>query len=140
MHILVRKRLKVLTATLILLLFTGSPLQMALVALFTEMQYRMQNVGIGILTRESVRQALKNGITAEQIINFLKVHAHPQLIKTPNIIAPTVVDQIKLWEIERDRFLFKEGVLYSQFLSQNDFQLLKKYAEVRIAQIITSAK
>lgn len=103
---------------------------MALVALFTEMQYRMQNVGIGILTRDSVRQALKNGITAEQIINFLKTHAHPQMLKNPHIIPITVIDQIKLWEIERDRFLFKEGVLYSQFLSQNDFDLLKKYADV----------
>lgn len=45
-------------------------------------------------------------------------------------IPPTVTDQIKLWEIERDRFTFKDGVLYSQFLSQNDFELLRNYASV----------
>ncbi|XP_015790063.1 general transcription factor IIH subunit 4 [Tetranychus urticae] len=104
--------------------YTNSSLQMALVALFTEMQYRLPNVGLGLLNRDSVRQALKNGITAEQIINFLRAHAHPKMKKIP----PTVVDQIRLWEIERDRFIFKEGFLYSQFLSQGDFSLLRNYA------------
>lgn len=47
-------------------------------------------------------------------------------------IPPTVIDQIKLWEIERDRFTFKDGVLYSQFLSQNDFELLRNYANVSL--------
>ena len=33
-------------------------------------------------------------------------------------IPPTITDQIRLWEQERDRFTFTEGVLYNQFLSQ----------------------
>lgn len=33
-------------------------------------------------------------------------------------LPPTVVDQIKLWELERNRLTYTEGVLYSQFLSQ----------------------
>lgn len=33
-------------------------------------------------------------------------------------LPPTVVDQIKLWELERNRLIYTEGVLYSQFLSQ----------------------
>ncbi|XP_053201118.1 general transcription factor IIH subunit 4-like [Panonychus citri] len=104
--------------------YTNSSLKMALVALFTEMQYRLPNVGIGLLNRDSIRQALKNGITAEQVICFLRAHAHPKMKRLP----PTVVDQIRLWEIERDRFIFKEGSLYNQFLSQGDFQLLRNYA------------
>jgi MGC83106 protein len=108
--------------------FTDSPLQIALLALFTEMQYRLPNLCLGVLTRDSVRQALKSGITAEQIIHFLKSNAHPRMTSIP----PTIVVQIRLWEIERDRFLFKEGVLYSQFLSQSDFQLLRTYANVSI--------
>lgn len=92
------------------------------------MQYRLPNLCLGVLTRDSVRQALKSGITAEQIINFLKSNAHPQMATIPSTIAV----QIRLWEIERDRFLFKEGVLYSQFLSQSDFQLLRTYANVSI--------
>ena len=32
---------------------------------------------------------------------------------------------------EEKYFLFSAGVLYNQFLSQADFETLKKYAEVR---------
>ena len=33
------------------------------------------------------------------------------------VIPPTVIDQIALWEAERNRFTFTDGVLYNQFLS-----------------------
>lgn len=46
----------------------------------------------------------------------------------PPILPPTIVDQIMLWENERNRFLFSEGVLYSQFLSQTDFEVLRDHA------------
>jgi len=46
------------------------------------------------------------------------------------LIPPAVTDQIRLWEMERDRFEFAHGVLYSQFLSQKDFDLLRDYARV----------
>lgn len=32
---------------------------------------------VGVLTRDSVRQAFRGGITAEQIISYLEQHAHP---------------------------------------------------------------
>lgn len=44
-----------------------------------------------------------------------------------NLLPPTVVDQIKLWEMERNRLIYQEGVLYSQFLSQvslKNFQII----------------
>lgn len=94
------------------------------------MQYKFPKFVLGILTRDSVRQALKSGITAEQIINFLITHSHPETQKQSSVVPATIMDQIRLWEIERDRFLFKEGVLYSQFNSQPDFDLLRKYASV----------
>ena len=43
-------------------------------------------------------------------------------------IPPTITDQIRLWEQERDRFIFTEGVLYNQFLSQADYETVKTYA------------
>lgn len=49
--------------------------------------------------------------------------------QTP-VIPSTVTDQVRLWELERDRFKFMEGILYDQFLSQNDFELLRDYAKV----------
>ncbi|KAH9639025.1 hypothetical protein HF086_003556 [Spodoptera exigua] len=39
-------------------------------------------------------------------------------IRTTSMLPPTVVDQIKLWETERNRFTYTEGVVYNQFLSQ----------------------
>lgn len=103
---------------------------------------------VGVITRDSIRQALKGGITADQIIGYLKQHAHSQMLQgeAKQPLPPTVVDQIKLWEIERNRLVYSEGVLYSQFLSQVlhkkiecwhkfiiffqvDFNILKEYAQ-----------
>ena len=46
----------------------------------------------------------------------------------PPTLPPTVVDQIKLWENERNRFTFNEGVLYSGFNSQADFEAMRNHA------------
>ncbi|XP_048514235.1 general transcription factor IIH subunit 4 isoform X2 [Athalia rosae] len=109
--------------------YTNSNLQVALLGLFCEMLYRFPNLVVSILTRDSVRQALKSGITAEQIVGYLQQHAHPKMIAMgPPVLPPTIVDQIKLWENERNRFVFGEGVLYSQFLSQTDFEMLRDHA------------
>ncbi|XP_017781706.1 PREDICTED: general transcription factor IIH subunit 4 [Nicrophorus vespilloides] len=110
--------------------YTDSNLQVALLGLFTELLYRFPNVIVGILTRDSIRQALKGGITAEQIIGYLKQHVHPQMLRgeAKQPLPPTVVDQIKLWELERNRLTYSEGVLYGQFLSQNDFNVLREFA------------
>jgi len=111
--------------------YTESTLKIALLALFSDMLYRFPNMCVGVITRESVRRALADGITAEQIIHFLKSHAHPEMLKSQKggIIPGVICDQIRLWEIERDRFLFTEGVLYNQFLAQRDFELLRDYAK-----------
>lgn len=76
--------------------------------------------------------ALRSGITAQQIVGFLRLHAHPRMVAAgPPVLPPTIVDQIQLWENERNRFTFTEGVLYSQFLSQADFEVLRDYAQDR---------
>ena len=114
--------------------YTSSDLQVALIGLFAEMLYRFPNLAVGVITRDSVRQAFRGGITRNQITRFLRMHAHPvqqdahAKISVP-IIPPTVVDQIALWEEERNRFTFTEGVLYNQFLSHSDFDTVKNYAE-----------
>lgn len=84
---------------------------------------------VAILTRDSVRQALKSGITAAQIVGYLNQHAHNKMVEAgPPVLPPTIVDQVKLWENERNRFIFSEGVLYSQFHSQTDFEVLRDHA------------
>nr|CAG4640791.1 EOG090X04KD [Eulimnadia texana] len=88
--------------------YTDSNLQVALLGLFSELMYRFPNLVVGVITRDTRSRRV------------------PQ--ETP-VLPPTVADQIKLWELERDRFTFSEGVLYNQFLSQADFEVLKNYAK-----------
>jgi len=113
--------------------YTSSDLQVALVALFAEMLYRFPNLAVAVVTRDSIRQALRGGITASQIVRFLRLHAHAQQQKGAKdndpVIPPTVVDQIHLWEKERNRFAFTEGVLYNQFLSQGDYETARAFAD-----------
>jgi len=59
--------------------YTDSKLQISLLALFTELLYRFPNVTVGVITRDSIRQALRGGITARQIISYLEQHAHPKV-------------------------------------------------------------
>lgn len=115
--------------------YTESNLQVALLGLFSELLYRFPNLAVGVLTRDSIRSALRGGITADQIISYLEQHAHPamatveQMVETKSVLPPTVLDQIKLWENERNRFTYTEGVVYNQFLSQADFITLRDYAQ-----------
>lgn len=109
-----------------------SPLQIALLTLFIELNYRFPKFIAGFITRDSVRMAFKNGITAKQITHYLTMHAHPNmhLANRTTIIPSTIIDQIFLWEQERNRLTFQEGYLYSQFNSQPDYEALRKYAKV----------
>lgn len=116
--------------------YTDSNLQVALLGLFTELLYRFPNLVVGVLTRDSIRQAFRGGITADQIISYLEQHAHPTMlskesfgVKSNSLLPPTIIDQIKLWENERNRFTYTEGVAYNQFLSQSDFISLRDYAQ-----------
>ncbi|XP_061720283.1 general transcription factor IIH subunit 4 isoform X2 [Cydia pomonella] len=59
--------------------YTQTSLQAALLGLFAELVYRFPNLVVGVLTRDSIRQALRGGITASQIIKYLEQHAHPQV-------------------------------------------------------------
>lgn len=112
--------------------YTDSSLQIALLGLFTEILYRFPNLCVGVITRESSRQAFRGGITGQQIIRFLNQHAHPKCqVSAGPPVPPSITDQILLWEQERDRFLFTEGVLYNQFLSQADYEMVKNYADQR---------
>ncbi|CAH2089085.1 unnamed protein product [Euphydryas editha] len=115
--------------------YTQTSLQVALLGLFTELVYRFPDVVVGVLTRESVRAALRGGISAQQIIRYLEQHSHPQMLKsetsgirTTSVLPPTVVDQIQLWESERNRFTYTEGIVYNQFLSQAEFAVLREFA------------
>lgn len=127
--------------------YSNSPLQIAILSLFVHLKSRFSNMVTGQLTRESIRRALTNGITADQIIAYLETHAHPQMRRLAEekleqkleldgnckdqlqILPPTVVDQIKLWQLELDRIISYDGSLYCDFESHQEYLMLSSYAQ-----------
>ena len=57
---------------------TDSKLQHAILRLFIRCECLLPNLFVGTLTRESVTSALTCGITADEILQYLRQHAHPQ--------------------------------------------------------------
>jgi len=108
--------------------YTDNPLQTAVLNLFVFVKSRFPNLVVGSITRESVRKALVNGITADQIISYLTTYAHPQMRKNKPLLPVTVQDQIRLWELERNRIKTQEGFLYTAFASQADYEYVLNYA------------
>lgn len=143
--------------------YTTSPLQIAILNLFVHLRTRFANMCTGQITRESVRRALLNGITSDQIIKYLETHAHSQMKKAAEerlmkklelentapdqggnenlahqlakmkvdleIIPTTVIDQIKLWQLEMDRLQTFDGFLFKDFSSEQEFEKLTNYAK-----------
>ncbi|KAI6039865.1 transcription factor Tfb2-domain-containing protein [Pisolithus marmoratus] len=119
--------------------YTNNPLQTAVLNLFITMKYRFPNLVVGMLTRESVRKALSNGITADQMRKNV-ITGFPLICKCLGLTVPfdrlqnpllpvTVQDQIRLWELERNRLKSAEGFLYKDFASQADYEYVLAYAK-----------
>ncbi|KAG8930978.1 RNA polymerase II transcription factor B 52 kDa subunit [Tulasnella sp. 418] len=108
--------------------YTDNPLQTAVLNLFVNLKSRFPNLVTGLITRESVKRALSNGITAEQIISYLVTHAHPQMHKNNPLLPITVQDQIRLWEQENNRVHLNDGYLWRDFTSFSDYEIVRNYA------------
>ena len=111
--------------------YTSSLLQIAILQLFCRLSTRYPNMVAGKITRESIRRAVSMGITAEQIIVFLSTHAHPQMHKNnpTMVLPPTVVDQIRLWQIEGERMKATPGFLFRDFSSKEEYEGVVNFAE-----------
>jgi transcription initiation factor TFIIH subunit 4 len=109
--------------------YTSSVLQIAVLNLFAKLKTRYPNLVAGKLTKESIQRAISYGITADQIISYLTTHAHPQMQKNVPVLPPTVVDQIRLWQIEGDRMKATPGHLLKEFGSQQEYEDVVNYAE-----------
>ena len=101
--------------------YTTSAVEVEILRLFTRPDYLLPNLYVGMLTREAVLEALSSGISADQIVQYLRTHAHPQTRKKGGPAVPlTVSDQIRLWARERTRVKEAPAVLYCDFPTETN--------------------
>jgi len=111
--------------------YTTSPLHLSMLGLFCNvLNYRrLPNVIFYQITRDSVKQAFRLGITARQILRFLKMHAHPRLRNGNQPLVPTnIEDQIWLWDRELSRVNMKE-VYVHQCTGADEFKAVSQFAK-----------
>ncbi|CAK7227119.1 RNA polymerase II transcription factor B 52 kDa subunit [Sporothrix bragantina] len=114
--------------------FTSSPLQIAVLALFVKLNQRFPGMVAGKMSRESIRRAISYGITSDQIISYLAANAHEQMHRFAAanhrpVLPPTVVDQIRLWELENERMKSSKGFLFKDFETAREYDMMAQYAD-----------
>ena len=109
--------------------YTSSPLLISILALFTSLRTRYPNLITAKLTKPSILSALSLGITSQQIISYLTTHAHPLMRLHTPILPPTVVDQIRLWQLEGERMKAWKGYLIRDLGTREEFEKAVQYAE-----------
>lgn len=88
----------------------ANELEIAILNLFVDIRIRYPNLVVGKLDRQHVKAAMEKGISAGQIIAYLSSHAHPQMYNSPPpLLHPTIVDQLHLWDRERNRLQTEES-------------------------------
>ena len=101
--------------------YTSSAVEMEILRLFTRADYRLPNLYVGMLTRESVQNALRAGVDAEQIVGYIRAHAHKQVRRKKPSVPHTVCDQIRLWSRDMERVHAEACVLYCDFPQAGGF-------------------
>jgi len=109
--------------------YTSSPLLISIISLFADLKTRYPNLITAKLGKRSIQQAIAAGITSEQIISYLTTHAHPVLRHATPILPPTVVDQIRLWQLEGERMTTHTGFLIKDVGGPEDYDRAVRYAE-----------
>ncbi len=109
--------------------YTNSPLLISILSLFSTLQTRYPNLVTAKITKASILSAINLGIGSKQIIAYLTTHAHPVLRHSTPILPPTVVDQIRLWQIEGERMTTWPGFLIKGLDSKEEYDKAVQYAE-----------
>lgn len=108
--------------------YTSSKLQTEILRCFTRLEYQLPNLVVATLTKESVNKALGSGISAEQIISFLRKHAHPHVAQKIPVVPETVSDQLRLWETDRNRVQFEPAYFYDDFPTMAIYEAVVAHA------------
>lgn len=104
--------------------YTKDPLQIAIISSFTQITSSFPNMIGGQLTGSSVAVAFKKGITANQLIEYLK-----SLTEASSSIPMVIEDQIRVWEGMQRRLNGRNrSILYRNFANTLQFNAVKEEA------------
>ncbi|KAI1763349.1 transcription factor Tfb2 [Hypoxylon sp. FL1150] len=114
--------------------YVYSPLQIAVLALFTDLKYRFKGLVSGHLTRKSIKKAVSHGITSDQIVSYLSTHAHEQMYQNAAatnkpVLPPVVIDQIRLWQLDTERISTRDGYLFKEFDEYREYKAVADFAD-----------
>ena len=109
--------------------YTSSLIDLAVLNLFLRAEYRLPNLFVGVLTRESVTGAQRSGISGEQIVGYLQTHAHPAVAQRVPSVPATVCDQIRLWARETHRLRASPATLFDDFPTQEGYIAARTHAQ-----------
>ena len=109
--------------------YTSSRIDLAILRFFTRPDYLLPNLYVGALTRESVVTAQRAGISGEQIVAYLRSHAHPKVAQRQPPVPDTVIDQVLLWAKGSQRLRGSPATLFDDFPSDEAFRLAKAHAQ-----------
>ena len=109
--------------------YTSSPVRQAILRLFVRCDVLLPNLFVGTITRESVTGALESGVAAEQIIGYLRQHAHPRIANRKPVVPGVVSDQIILWQKDLQRITLHTSVYYKSFEGDELYKRAAAYAQ-----------
>mmetsp|Transcript_4214 Transcript_4214/g.11879 ORF Transcript_4214/g.11879 Transcript_4214/m.11879 type:complete len:451 (+) Transcript_4214:289-1641(+) len=108
--------------------YTDSQIRMKILGLFVRLEVILPNLVVGTINRESIISALNSGITASQVVTYLRQHASPHISDRVPVVPETVADQIQLWEREQNRLRHFEACLFENFKDTDIFNKTCKHA------------
>jgi hypothetical protein len=112
--------------------YISNELHFAMLSLFVDISIRFPNMAIGRITRNKAKEAYKVGITVQQIIDFMTIHAHQETKKKNSffVVPENVQDQLVLWEMENHRIKEDDAVVIDfkdiQGVTRENFKFLIK--------------
>ncbi|KAI5168310.1 transcription initiation factor TFIIH subunit 4 [Pancytospora epiphaga] len=101
--------------------YTNKDYEKNILNLFSRTIYTLPNLVKAQLDEESVVSAYYKGITAGQILKYLREFAYT--------VPSSVANQILIWENRQHRVTTASGVLYSDFLHMSDYLQVLRFLE-----------
>lgn len=96
--------------------YTTEVVHLRILRIFAADLAQLPNMVVCALTRASVTQAYEQGLRSDDIITYLRRHAHAECLKRRVNIPDNVSEQLVLWERELLRVQSEPGVMFERFM------------------------